>query len=355
VLSPELTQKPVASGAMELENPTAILSHYGYADDGPLAPQQGDVQSKEHNVEATKTEPDKLTYLVLESQTGPDAAVNYGTHFLFQGHENGPKVDGKPQGSLTRINLDADILSDGMKDIYGTGVQLKTTWVTVHDTDKNGTTPFDANKLAKAAMATPMKRPENGVFRPGTDFAEFYFTQTGDTNAETEAKAEFGGFGGIFKLTQAAPSAAEGRLSIVFRGTVDHTGFDNLVFASADELMIVEDAGDKLHGQRKFFDCGYVLDLNKDYAQGTEPLRFMGLGRDADATVDSQLAAVKDSGFQNDGDNEITGIHVSDGDATASGLLGTKIPTAFANGWRVFYTQQHGANTTFELNHSATM
>ena len=61
------------------------------------------------------------------------------------------------------------------------------------------------------------------------------------------------------------------------------------------------------------------------------------------------LAAEKDTGFQNDGDNEITGIHVSDGDASEAGILGAKIPTVFENGWRVFYTQQHGANQTFEI------
>ena len=54
-------------------------------------------------------------------------------------------------------------------------------------------------------------------------------------------------------------------------------------------------------------------------------------------------------GFQNDGDNEITGIHVSDGDAGIGGLLGAKIPRPFRDGWRVFYTQQHGDNVTYEI------
>src|SRR6185436_2255616 len=33
---------------------------------------------------------------------------DYGTHFLFQGHENGARVAGLAQGYITRINLDAD-------------------------------------------------------------------------------------------------------------------------------------------------------------------------------------------------------------------------------------------------------
>src|SRR5262249_47699562 len=49
---------------------------------------------------AQKTEPDKNTYLVLRHQQGADPEFDYGTHFLFQGHE--------AAGVITRINLDAD-------------------------------------------------------------------------------------------------------------------------------------------------------------------------------------------------------------------------------------------------------
>lgn len=54
-------------------------------------------------------------------------------------------------------------------------------------------------------------------------------------------------------------------------------------------------------------------------------------------------------GFQNDGDNETIGIHVSDGDARIAGILGAKIPRPFRDDWRVFYTQQHGDNVTYEI------
>jgi hypothetical protein len=59
-----------------------------------------------------------------------------------------------------------------MKDIHTYGAALKTKWVLVHDTDKGGMKPFAANEMAKAAGATPLKRPENGQFRPGTNFTE---------------------------------------------------------------------------------------------------------------------------------------------------------------------------------------
>jgi hypothetical protein len=64
----------------------------------------GDLPSPTHKVEATKTEPNKNTYLVSERRYGGDPTYNYGTHFLFQGHENRVNT----QGILTRINLDAD-------------------------------------------------------------------------------------------------------------------------------------------------------------------------------------------------------------------------------------------------------
>lgn len=44
----------------------------------------------------------------------------------------------------------------------------------MHDTAVDGGAPFCATSAAKHAGATPFKRPENGVFRPGTGFGEFY-------------------------------------------------------------------------------------------------------------------------------------------------------------------------------------
>ncbi len=78
----------------------------------------------------------------------------------------------------------------------------------------------------------------------------------------------------------------------------------------------------------------------------------MAQGRDPSAAIDSGLQGTP--GFQNDGDNEITGIHVSDGDPTPDGLLGAKKPRPFRDGWRVFYTGQHGDNITWEIIRSPT-
>lgn len=240
-------------------------------------------------------------------------------------------------------------LGDEIKQLHTYGVKRTTRWVTIHDTAKDGLRPFDANATARAFDATPFKRPENGIFRPGTGFREFYFTETGDTDIDSRANAEHGGFGGIFVVRQDGPAADTGEIAIVLRGDKEHTGFDNLTFWSADELLVAEDAGDKLHRQRQAFDSAYLVDLRLDYgaAGAPAPKRILAVGRDLSASADASYYGR--IGFQNDGDNEITGIHVSNGDPTPGGLLGAKTPTPFRDGWRVFYTQQHGDNLTYEI------
>jgi hypothetical protein len=489
LLSVELAQALVVQGSTLLENPAPVtlsdgtsitIDRYGYMGPGPLVPALGS------NVEAQKTEPDKNTYLVLRDQTGPDPTYDYGTHFLFQGHEVGIKG----QSYITRVNLDADAahrvtlwaatLSDGtpiagidgstydpfakrlvfttenqsagnyqstltfppvVEDISGAigrggyeGIQndaagnlwivediggksgtvsthakqpnsflyrfvpkklgslsagklqaLQVTslrtgtpitfhdgmadadilsadtgdlrtygkvfdakWVTVHDTDVDGTAPFNANLAAKAAQATPFKRPENGQFRPGIRELEFYFDETGDTNILTEAKSAFGGFGGVFKYSQKSALSDEGHLSLLYQGDPAHTGFDNTAFWTSDFIAFVEDAGDTLHTQRNALDSGYLLDVRANYADPANvPLRFIAQGRDPSATIDSGLGGT--AGFNNEGDNELTGIHVSNGDAGKKGILGARVPRPFHDGWRVFYTEQHGDNRTWEI------
>jgi hypothetical protein len=255
-------------------------------------------------------------------------------------------TDGKPI-VFQADAADADILSQGIKDLHTYGQWLQTRWVTVHDTSTaGGMSAFDANLAAKTAMATPFKRPENGVFRPGTGFTEFSFSETGDTDLRTEAGAAYGGFGGIFLLQQHDPSADNGRLRLVFRGDPHHTGLDNIAWFTKEQVAAVEDAGDTVHTQRNALDSGFLFSLRQS---PPDPVRFLAEGRDPSATIDSYLLDSGATGFLNEGDNEITGIHVSNGDPSVAGLLGRQAPHPFSDGWRVFWTQQHGDNVTFEI------
>ena len=73
----------------------------------------------------------------------------------------------------------------------------------------------------------------------------------------------------------------------------------------------MEDAGDTLHTQRGFFDAAYVFVVTDDYSKPTTnlPVRMIAQGRDPLATIDAGWSG--QPGYQNDGDNELTGIHVS--------------------------------------------
>src|SRR5262249_4817066 len=139
------------------------------------------------------------------------------------------------------------------------GNVFNTKWITIHDTAVDGTAPFNANLKAKANDGTPFKRPENGQFRPGSGFTEFYFDETGDTNATSPENACCGGWGSIMKLTQSSPSAATGKLTMFYRSDQAHSGFDNTAFFSKDQISFVEDAGDTLHTQRNALDSGYLF------------------------------------------------------------------------------------------------
>src|SRR5215475_11288535 len=492
-LSPQLREYAVGEGSMALENPDGVVGYYGYNANGTLVPDPTITQAPGSNVEANKTEPDKNTYLRMRGLTGADPNYNYGTHFLYAGHETGV------HGYVTRINLDADaahrvtliadtltdgsaiptidgstwdpwakrllfttesggnasvmqstpdvnatvedvspqlgrggyegiqndsagnvwlvediggttvptsarnpnsfvyrfvpydradltkggklqalqvmsarthqpitfqpvdaahptggVFTDDQKDLSSYGTTFDTRWVTVHDThiDVSGL-PFDANVAAKANGATPFKRPENGVFRPGTGFDEFYFTATGDTNANSTANPGFGGWGGLYKLTQSKPTSDTGKLSLFYAGDKPHTGLDNITFIDRNHVASVEDAGAGLHAQRDALDSAYLFDVRTDFSTGAQPVRFLAEGRDAAATQDNMLSALG-NGFNNEGDNEITGIHMSNGDPGPDGILGAVVPKPFDDGWRLFWTQQHGENMTWEIVPNST-
>ena len=91
VIAPGFALVPIAQGSGALENPSGVITKFGYLNDFP--PQV---------IEPTKTEPDENTYLVLDHNPGgPAAGFDYGRHFLYQGHENGNN-----RAYITRINLD---------------------------------------------------------------------------------------------------------------------------------------------------------------------------------------------------------------------------------------------------------
>jgi hypothetical protein len=223
-----------------------------------------------------------------------------------------------------------DVFSVNQLRLHTPGTSYSVQWVTVHDTAVNGTTPFNPNDLAKAALATPFKRPENLQFLPGSNYQTFFFDATGDTNALSggvPALAQRGAWGSIFRV-DLSEDRNSGTLSIFVLGTEEQSSFDNLAFADDHTLIAAEDRGDGLHGQLNRLDS--IWSYTTDGSQ--PPRRFVALGRDSIA--------------ETRGDNEPTGTHVSNGSMAPNEQPGTIDSLVGARG---FFTQQHGKNTVYEI------
>jgi uncharacterized protein DUF839 len=264
---------------------------------------------------------------------------------LLQGKLQALQVLNESGEPITYTSQEA-VNSPDQLALHTYGKSFETRWITIHDTATEGNSPFVAGPLARAAKATPFKRPENGVFQPGADFGKFFFDETGDTNSESVENANAGGWGSVFELSQSSPGASSGKLKVFYNGNEAHAGFDNMTFLSRSSIALVEDAGDTLHAQRNALDSGFVWQVGTDYSKAqNQPLRWLAEGRDPAATLDAENA-----GFgKNDGDNEITGAVVSNGDPGTDGILGAELPHLGDREWRWFYTQQHGDNPTYEV------
>ncbi|MGE5217557.1 MAG: alkaline phosphatase PhoX [Chloroflexota bacterium] len=227
-----------------------------------------------------------------------------------------------------------DVFSTNQLKLHTLGTSWPVRWVTIHDTAINGTTEFNANTAAKNAGATPFKRPENAQFLPGSDFKTLFFDATGDTDAlagNVPALAARGTWGSIFRV-DLDDNLDTGRISIVVLGDQFHAGFDNLTFADNNVLLAGEDRGDTLHDQLNVLDSVWAFDVTKKNAQNA---RLLALGRDP-------LAAPA-----GEEDNEPTGLHFSDGDASVSGMIGAQPLNPGSS--RLFVTQQHGENVVWEI------
>jgi hypothetical protein len=288
------------------------------------------------NKPGTKSkQPNSYVYRYMPSHPGD----------LLQGKLQALQVLSEAGEPITYASQEA-VNSPDQLALHTYGKSFKTRWITIHDTATEGNSPFLAGPLAKAAKATPFKRPENGAFQPGSDFGKFFFDETGDTTSESVENSNAGGWGSVFELSQSGPSAGTGKLKVFYNGNEAHAGFDNMTFLSRSSIALVEDAGDTLHAQRNALDSGFVWQVGTDYSKAaSQPLRWLAEGRDPSATLDAENA-----GFgKNDGDNEITGAIVSNGDPGTGGILGAELPALGDGDWRWFYTQQHGDNPTYEV------
>jgi hypothetical protein len=224
-----------------------------------------------------------------------------------------------------------DTFSTNQLKLHTPGTSYPVKWVTIHDTAIDGTASFDANTAAKAAGATPFKRPENAAFLPGAGFRSFFFCPTGDTDSTSGNVPELaarGSWGSIFRV-DLRENRNSGRISIFVLGDAAHASFDNLTFADTNTLLATEDRGDMLHGELNMLDSVWAFSVNGHQSAK----RLIALGRDATSEAAGE-------------DNEPTGLHVSNGNPFPFGQPGSMLNLLGARG---FVTRQHGDNVTWEI------
>jgi hypothetical protein len=259
-------------------------------------------------------------------------------------------IDGSPIvfGGTTPAQRDADISSTAQLKLHTPGTHYPIKWVTIHTSKADDTASFDANAAAKAAGATPFKRPENMAWLPGSDFRTFFFDPTGDTDSvagDNPFLQARGAYGAIFRVDldrhddgddddrdhdhdRRGDSRFDGRISLFVLGDHDHNSFDNLAFINERQLLAAEDRGDLLHTELNTLDSIWAFDVRT-----AKPTRFVALGRDATSINHGE-------------DNEPTGVFVSNGGIEKGQLLGTEESLENA---RSFFTMQHGDNNTYEF------
>jgi len=250
-------------------------------------------------------------------------------------------IDGSPV-VFNANDVIGDITSPAQRKLNTPGTSWPIKWVTVHESKAGDTAGFVATLAAKAAGATPFKRPENMAWLPGEEFRTFFFAATGDTDAPTGQVPQLaarGAWGTIFRVdlgdddhrgndNNGKAQKDDGKISVFALGDEEHNSFDNLAFANERQLLAAEDRGNALHLQLQKLDSVWAYDVENGRA-----IRFIALGRDATSIA------------QND-DNEPTGVFVSNGSPRKEALLGTEESLEDARG---FYTQQHGDNNVFEF------
>jgi len=138
IIAPGFALQKIAQGSDPLENPSGIITNFGFLNDSP--PQ---------TIERTRTEPDENTYLVLDHNPGgPTAGYDYGRHFLYQGHENAADF-----AYITRINLDVTDPAHRITLLTPVGNDGKTHFGSI---DGSTWDPFTGTLLFRSEMNSTM-------------------------------------------------------------------------------------------------------------------------------------------------------------------------------------------------------
>src|SRR5262249_1892786 len=156
-------------------------------------------------------------------------------------------IDGNPV-TFNAADPKGDILSEAQLKLHTPGTSYTINWVTIAAPPKDNSTSLgSATALAKAAGATPFKRPENMAWLPNSEFRTFFFTPTGDTDAPTSQVPDLaasGSWGSIFRVDlnqeDEGPSKTDhggGTISLFFLADQGPNPFYNLNFPDNNHLL----------------------------------------------------------------------------------------------------------------------
>ena len=208
------------------------------------------------------------------------------------------------------------------------GRTFNTRWVTIHDTAVDGNDAVQRQHAredrARHTVQAPGERRSSG---PGDELQGVLLRRDGrhDRNEPRERRPGRRGGGGWLDL-QARPErpvVGHRQALALLQGNESVAGLDNVTFISHDQIAFVEDAGDTLHTPAE----GTRLRLRLRRDDGLLNPARSRCGSSPRAATRRRRSTPANGGFgKNEGDNEITGIHVSDGDPDVGGILGAKIP-----------------------------
>ena len=193
----------------------------------------------------------------------------------------------------------------------------------------SSTTPPSTARRRSTPTRRPRRRtprrssgPRTGSSVRARSSREFYFDETGDTNATSPENDTAGGWGSVLKLTQRRPRADTGTLHALLQGERGDRGLRqrDVPLARRDHVR----AGRGRHPAHR---AKRSTRASSSTCEATTPSRATSRSAGSPRAAIRRRPSTPRTGLRkNDGDNEITGVHVSDGDPAQDGILGAKIP-----------------------------
>ena len=184
--------------------------------------------------------------------------------------------------------------SQDMKDLHTYGNVVRRPMGARSTTrDIDGTPPFDANALAKAARRTPFKRPENGLFRPGIELPRVLLRRDRRHQRRHRGRRGVRRLRRVFKLDAGGPSADARRAARSFYHGDRRTPASTTSRSGRENQIVVRRgrAATRCTPSATRSTPATLFDVDADYSKpGAQPVRFLAEGRDASATIDSGLS-----------------------------------------------------------------